>query len=508
MSEAKQKARLLAGRIQGLFRRIRGNTMSITQEQIQSIIQAYLKETLGEDEEMRILDGPVPSETVSEDNLNIEHVLETAKGELARSNHVEFVGSRVDKILDKHRIKLDHTSKDYKLLCWEVLKAEVKAIETIQERNRGTFKELIVQEHTLPVPLPTSEPLKDVINIYFSEKEGKVEKRTTAKAKGYLDTFTFFFGEDMPIGEIDYKKMREYKEFLKKFPAGFFKTKAFKGWTVNKILNNQDPSTGLLSEKTVNHYLGEVVAFLNFAVRNGYIDKNYAQGLKITLNKAASEQRDIFQPEDLTLLFGSKEYLNNSHKFSYQYWMPLLILYSGARLEEICQLHVNDIQQVDGIWCMDITEQGSTKENPKRLKTINSDRLIPIHPFIIEDLKFLDYVDSMKAKGEVKLFPEIPFSTSEDRWGALPSKWFRTYKKDCGVEAEARQKDWHSFRHTVIDNLAQQLVPETVIKSLAGHQKEGETLGRYGKKLNVRKVYEEAILKLDFGVGLGHLKRS
>ena len=71
--------------------------------------------------------------------------------------------------------------------------------------------------------------------------------------------------------------------------------------------------------------------------------------------------------------------------------------------------------------------------------------------------------------------------------------------------AESRQKDWHNFKHTVIDNLHQQLAPETVIKSLAGHQKEGETLGRYGKKLNVKKVYEEAIVKLDFGIDLGQL---
>lgn len=87
----------------------------------------------------------------------------------------------------------------------------------------------------------------------------------------------------------------------------------------------------------------------------------------------------------------------------------------------------------------------------------------------------------MKESGAERVFQEISYSYSEAKRDAIPSKWFRTHKKKCGIKAEARQKDWHSFRYTVIDNLAQQLVLETVIKSLVGHQKKGKTLGRYAK---------------------------
>ncbi len=36
----------------------------------------------------------------------------------------------------------------------------------------------------------------------------------------------------------------------------------------------------------------------------------------------------------------------------------------------------------------------------------------------------------------------------------------------------------------------------------------GETMGRYGKRYSVRVLYDEAVVKLDYGVDLEHLKGS
>jgi hypothetical protein len=48
----------------------------------------------------------------------------------------------------------------------------------------------------------------------------------------------------------------------------------------------------------------------------------------------------------------------------HQYWVPLIGLYSGARIEEICQLEVNDVRESSGVWIMDINRNGD-----KRVKT-------------------------------------------------------------------------------------------------------------------------------------------
>ncbi len=86
------------------------------------------------------------------------------------------------------------------------------------------------------------------------------------------------------------------------------------------------------------------------------------------------------------------------------------------------------------------------------------------------------------------------------------TKWFGTFKKKCGLDD--RLLVFHSFRHTLTDNLKQQLINETLIDELTGHALQGETMGRYGKRYSVRVLYDEAVLKLDYGVDLGHLRGS
>ena len=39
------------------------------------------------------------------------------------------------------------------------------------------------------------------------------------------------------------------------------------------------------------------------------------------------------------------------------YWLPLLALYTGARLEELGQLRKKDIKESNGIWYINITDE-------------------------------------------------------------------------------------------------------------------------------------------------------
>ncbi len=97
----------------------------------------------------------------------------------------------------------------------------------------------------------------------------------------------------------------------------------------------------------------------------------------------------------------------------------------------------------------------------------------------------------------------------QNKFGHAPSKWFGDYKKRCGIVAESGKKTFHSFRHTAINCLAQQVVNDNVIKSLVGHAKKGETFGRYSSDLEPKVIFKEAVLKLNYkGLDLSHLKSS
>jgi integrase len=70
---------------------------------------------------------------------------------------------------------------------------------------------------------------------------------------------------------------------------------------------------------------------------------------------------------------------------------------SGARINETCQLHLEELREVDGVWVFDINDKGD-----KRLKTFSSKQLIPIPSQLL-----LAYVKRLRAKEETRLFPTL-----------------------------------------------------------------------------------------------------
>lgn len=112
----------------------------------------------------------------------------------------------------------------------------------------------------------------------------------------------------------------------------------------------------------------------------------------------------------LNLIFAPQQRYLRPH----YYWSPLLELYTDARIEELCQLHLNDIRKVDGIWCFDINDNTPDK----KLKSPASKRLVPIHTRLIE-LGFLDYKKRVKG---TRLFPEL--KRRRDGYSQDASKWF------------------------------------------------------------------------------------
>jgi integrase len=88
------------------------------------------------------------------------------------------------------------------------------------------------------------------------------------------------------------------------------------------------------------------------------------------------------------------------------YWMPLLMLMTGARPSEVAQLVTDNIWQEDGTWLIEYTDQG---EHPaigqKTLKTERSGsgrRTLPV-PKRLLDLNLVGYVDHLKSGGETAL---------------------------------------------------------------------------------------------------------
>jgi len=115
-----------------------------------------------------------------------------------------------------------------------------------------------------------------------------------------------------------------------------------------------------LRTKTVNEHVSKTATLFGWAVREGWIERNPATGLAI---KAGSDARDRepFATEQLRAMFSAplftgcqddeagyaKVGLNRPRRS--RFWVPILSLFHGLRLNEACQLRPEDIVERDGV---------------------------------------------------------------------------------------------------------------------------------------------------------------
>jgi integrase len=237
---------------------------------------------------------------------------------------------------------------------------------------------------------------------------------------------------------------------------------AFRTWL-------QHPERGT-TPKTARDRLTWVKSLMKHAqVDLELIPRSPWQGLDI--EQSTTHRRRPWSTEELGLFFSAPlhaEYrLPADPKAGAEaaYWVPLLGLYSGARISELVQLRRRDIEQVGGMYVMSVTDQGDDQQ----VKTAASVRKVPLHSDVVR-LGFIDYVERTAAQADQPLWPAVP--VREGKCGGYFSQWFGTYRRGLGL---GRYPDFHCLRHTVRSALADAEVAEPMIDTLLGHEVKGST---------------------------------
>ncbi|MDH1676404.1 site-specific integrase, partial [Comamonas aquatica] len=244
----------------------------------------------------------------------------------------------------------------------------------------------------------------------------------------------------------------------------------FKAWL-------QAPERGI-SLKTAKDRLMYVNTLLRFAcVELEIIPKNPWQGLAIEIPKTVT--RKPWKDDELHKLFSQP--LFQAYEIPAKdrtgggpaaYWIPIIGLYTGARIGELAQLRVSDITTEDGIHIIKITDD----EEGQKVKTNASRRSIPIHSELIR-LGLLDYAEDIRKENPTgSLWPLLNQQTI--------SPWFSKYRR--GVGLDAKWLDFHSFRHTVRTRLAKAQVQEKLMDAITGHETGGSTGRKVYTHLDIR----------------------
>lgn len=188
----------------------------------------------------------------------------------------------------------------------------------------------------------------------------------------------------------------------------------------------------------------------------------------VRLNQERGRDRLSYDQSDLNKIFDADR-LGNL-KRPEEVFLPILGLYTGARLEALCRLK-----------CSDFTEL-TLRFDAGHDKT-GKERTVPLHPDLINS-GILDYVkDVRKAYGsDSMIFPHL--NEVRGRFGHYFSRQFGEQRKVMGIE---EGKDFHSFRVHLISHLQAGGCPADLRRFFVGHET--------GEKLDVHeRTYSKATL--------------
>lgn len=292
--------------------------------------------------------------------------------------------------------------------------------------------------------------------------------------------FVGWFGRDPKLTEVSKLVAGSFREALTSYPVNAAKRVAYRDLSIPdriaKARETNDPET--LAVQTANgNYLNPLRQIFEWAKATGKVSDNPFAEIKVSGSRSTSRPsgRKDFTLAQLEVFFGaplftgaaaasgSKLYQPGTHRVDdWRYWLPLMGLFCGARLNEMCGLRVSDFEVLEGVKCFHI-RAGAEHQS---LKTKAAERIVPVHKALI-DLGLWSRVESLRQSGEDRLFPTLkpgPRGYLSDK----PTKFFGLLiDRMLGDEAPLV---FHSFRHTFITKMREAGVAREVRTAIVGHE--------------------------------------
>ena len=357
-----------------------------------------------------------------------------------------------------------------------------------------------VAEPPLPYGVRKAKMLKDGIEEYLHEKTsgGKMDAKTAITMRSMLSLVGEVFGPERFLHEIERNMIVKLRsEILPRYPLN--RRKHYPGKSLQELLK-MVPAPTPISERTQRHYMEYWSMLFNWCVQCGYMANNPVTGL-IDKPEATdlTELRPPFERKELEQIFADIARMPELPRFRKElypmrYWIPLIGLYQGMRLNEICQLHIDDICVVDGVPCIRIRP---CEARGQKVKNSSSIRTVPIHSALLR-LDFLDYVISRlenKCRKNDQLFEELTGTTS-----GYQRKMQQFNKRIHDVLKISARKSFHSFRHNFDTELSNKEPNAFLIQCLDGHARQGELGKRYSKGDLL--AMKETLEKVEYGLDI------
>ena len=446
-----------------------------------------------------ILGGPGDRETLA---LVAHDVIDQWRGYL--DDYPLFAEARdeVKQLIADNSLALQKDTEPYRRFCTKIARAHIAAAQEALRKARGdysahplddladatpdaTLAHLGHQRHQHPHGAAMSSATFDK---WLSEgaQQDRWSPRTQASHQTGRDAFLEILG-DMPVAAITRDHVRTLRDALAKLPADWRRHCRARGISAVELLNG-DPVGPGLKPGSRTKLLQATKSMLAFAVDEGLVDTNVAMGLtNIPDREPVKDKRHAWSVELLNQWLSYRIYKEPRGTWGYRQWLPLVALFSGARLEELAQLLHNEVREVDNVLVFNFQRREGAS-----LKTQAAERIVPVHIELLH-LGFGQYL--RRTNNSKYLWPDLRVPKPGGRWGSAFTTYFTRARRDA--RCYDQKCDYHSLRATFVTAMVNQRISPELIPVIVGHAVPSLTFGTYTKGIDV-KVLQGAVDQVSY----------
>jgi len=332
---------------------------------------------------------------------------------------------------------------------------------------------------------PASKLLSDYVDPYLAHvlTTNKPTEKTLESYRAAIVLFIDIVG-DKPLSTLAVTDQNRFEDTIEKVPANRTKIALARSLSLDEMAALDVPKLGPQSAKNVAMRTNRFLVWA-FRREGGKPPFELMGNVRITA-RSKTVQRRAFTDDEISTLFSPATYAQGRQQSPYMYWLPLIGLHSGMRINEIAQLALADIGLHGGIPCFHVTDEGddeTTNRRAKRVKTDTGRRIVPVHDALI-NLGLLDYVHTVRQDDHNVLFPEL--IGGRDGPGQPASKQFARYCDRVGLKDPALV--FHSFRHGAVGRMRAAGIRKELSMVVVGHTPADDVHDSYGD------------IKNDFGI--------
>lgn len=402
---------------------------------------------------------------------------------------VKLWAEEVEDFVAAKGYRFDAKAREFADLCRAINEASVKSVADSMKRLEGEIiptpdePERPLRHKAQSVPKAQQQATMKELSEELSASRANPVSRTTQDARNTAVRYWTEAFDNLPHSSITRAHVSELLELLACVPVS--PTRSERRLPIRKLVEKYERrEVARLSNKTFVGHINKLATIWNLAERRGLVEADNRNPFsRHGIKGGKSRKATGLSIGELNTMLSLPVFTAGERPAGCRgeaaFWMPLILLFTGARPGEAAQLVTSDFQRrKDGLY-MTYTDEG---EHPalgeRRLKTSESDigrRTIPVPQSLI-DLGIEDYLGWLAEQKKAAVFPELPSWQKglAEAW----SRWWGPYVRNAGaIPADKRQA--RELRHCFATHARASGVSGEALAYIQGHAPKGtnETYG-------------------------------